>query len=170
MYMDNLLLTSAVIAASVGAVANLIVCFVNLFSVKFKTKYDINKEKIIEDHKKRTRVLEEIHNLIVNMENLGENALCYLFLNPQEKEERYILNLKEARDSIIWIDKQIDILSWYIDSSIRGLIKQLLSYSKVQVIKLDADSSYRISEEFSEDIKNIRQKGNNIIELLSKYK
>lgn len=167
---DNILLTSAVIAACVSAIANLIVCFINVFGVKFKTKYDINKEKILDDYKKRSQVLEEIHNLIANMENLDETSICYLFLSDKEKDERYTLNLKESRDSIIWIDKQIDILSWYIDSNIRDLIKQLLSYSKTQVIKLNTDPSYRISAEFSEEIKNIRKNGDNILKLLSKYK
>lgn len=86
--------------------------------------------------------------LLVNIKNLSCNSECYLFRNERDKYEKYDKVLIEARESLIWVQKRVNILSAYMDRNIYSEIKVLFGMVRNLLNMIDVKNYHKFLENY----------------------
>ncbi|MCI8358223.1 MAG: hypothetical protein HFI51_08790 [Lachnospiraceae bacterium] len=121
--------------------------------------------KIDTRYKNNQLLIEEVHMLLVNIKNLSCNSECYLFRNERDKYEKYDKVLIEARESLIWVQKRVNILSAYMDRNIYSEIKVLFGMVRNLLNMIDVKNYHKFLENYwYEPIYEIEMKGLDIIQ------
>lgn len=121
--------------------------------------------KIDTRYKNNQLVIEEVHMLLTNIKNLSCNSECYLFRTREEKIQKYAEVVVEARESLIWVQKRVNILSVYMDKSIYSDIGKLFQLVRFLLNGIDAKNNKKFFEDYwKEAIQEIETKGLIIIQ------
>lgn len=91
----------------------------------YKHTLKMKELKIDTRYKNNQLVIEEVHMFLTNIKNLSCNSECYLFRTHEDKIHKYGEVIEEARESLIWVQKRVNILSVYMDKSIYSDIGEL---------------------------------------------
>lgn len=121
--------------------------------------------KIDTRYKNNQLVIEEVYMLLTNIKNLSCNSECYLFRTREEKLHKYGEVVVEARESLIWVQKRVNILSVYMDKNIYLEISELFKMIRELLNELDPNN-YRkfFNNSLEKAIQEVEIKGLTIIQ------
>lgn len=131
----------------------------------YKHTLKMKELKIDTRYKNNQLVIEEVHMLLTNIKNLSCNSECYLFRNREEKLHKYGEVVTEARESLIWVQKRVNILSVYMDKNIYFDIGELFKLVRNLLNGLDPNNYKKFFNNYWEGaIQEVEIKGLAIIE------
>lgn len=131
----------------------------------YKHSIKMKELKIDTRYKNNQLVIEEVHMLITNIKNLSCNSECYLFRNREEKIQKYAEVIVEARESLIWVQKRVNILSVYMDKSIYFDFGELFKMIRNFLNDIEAKNYKKfLNDYWGEEIQKVEEKGLGIIQ------
>lgn len=131
----------------------------------YKHSLKMKELKIDTRYKNNQDLIEEVHMFLTNMKNLSCNSECYLFREEEDKKNKYTEVIIEARESLIWVRKKVNILSVYMDRSIYCDIIKLFDFAYKLLKSIDAKDYDKFLEDiWKKDILEVQEKALSIIE------
>lgn len=131
----------------------------------YKHSLKMKELKIDTRYKNNQDLIEEVHMFLTNMKNLSCNSECYLFREGEDKKKKYTEVIVEARESLIWVRKKVNILSVYMDRSIYCDIIKLFDLTYELLKSIDVKSYDKFLENiWKEEILEVEEKALRIIE------
>lgn len=133
----------------------------------YKHSLKMKELRIDTQYKNNQLVMEEVHMLITNIKNLSCTSDCYLFRSEKEMENVFIEVKNEARNSLIWVKKRINILSVYMDKDIYNNIIDLFK-SVREILDTIEFMNYNdfLNDIIGEKIQNVEEQGRAIIKMI----
>ena len=131
----------------------------------YKHSLKMKELKIDTRYKNNQDLIEEVHMFLTNMKNLSCNSECYLFREGEDKKKKYTEVIIEARESLIWVRKKVNILSVYMDRSIYCDIIKLFDLAYEWLKSIDVKNYDDFLENiWKKEILEVEEKALNIIE------
>ena len=132
----------------------------------YKHSLKMKELKIDTQYKNNQLVIEEVHMLVTNIKNLSCTSDCYLF-RSNDMEEVYNKVKNEARESLIWVKKRVNILSVYMDKNIYSQIVELLNFVREILDKVEF-MNYQdfLNDIIKDEIQKVEENGNKIIKMI----
>ena len=131
----------------------------------YKHSLKMKELKIDTRYKNNQDLIEEVHMFLTNMKNLSCNSECYLFREGEDKKKKYTEVIIEARESLIWVHKRVNILSVYMDRSIYCDIIKLFDLAYEWLKSIDVNNYDEFLENiWKKEILEVEEKALNIIE------
>ena len=131
----------------------------------YKHSLKMKELKIDTRYKNNQDLIEEVHMFLTNMKNLSYNSECYLFREGEDKKKKYTEVIIEARESLIWVCKRVNILSVYMDRSIYCDIIKLFDLAYKWLKRIDVKNYDEFMENIWEkEILEVEERALNIIE------
>lgn len=132
----------------------------------YKHSLKMKELRIDTRYKNNQAVMLEVHVLLTNIKNLSCKSDCYLFRDNAETQVKYRESIIEARESLIWVQRQVNTLSVYMDREIYFKIKELFKLIRELLEKIEKSNNYNdfLEDVLSEYIGEIEEKGLDIIQ------
>ena len=132
-----------------------------------KYKHEMKKEELkIEMRYKQSRdVMLEVHVLLTNIGNLSCTSECYLFRDEKDKQKKYEEVVIEARNSFIWVQRQVNVLSVYMNRKIYEDISEMFKKIRGLLEQVEESNGYDDLKKgiWCEPINEIENMGQSII-------